>query len=594
VRALSRSVLALLSLSSVLFAQSGEFRGIWVSRFEWVNRDPARCQAKIDEIMRTLAEHRFNAVVFQVRGQCDTLYPSPEEPWSPLISPDGQDPGWDPLAYAIAAAHAHNLEFHAYINTHVAWQASKRQVPKVASHIFFKHFNDADPDACDWVIHNKEGKPATWGGDSYVWIAPGVPAAQAYTRRQVMYVVQNYDVDGVHFDRIRTPTADVSYDPISVARMQPGAEGNPAGLEFAAWTADQFTRFLCDLYAQINEVKPHIRVSSAPLGLVSHDRYPDYPAGFQYAVTKCNQDAQAWLAAGAMDFIAPQIYWSDSDNKRPDFSHVLPDWLAHAAGRHICPGQSTGVGIAELISQVRVTRQSGGAGNIVFSYGSFKEKKGFAQYTKAGLYAEPVATPAMPWKDAPSDGIIIGRVTDAHTGEPLVDAQIRRAGSDHVALSSADGLYSFLKVPPGRYTLTVTKADYPAQTIDNIVVTAGQVVRVEVALGGEPLTVAVAEPRESTRAPVVEEPSAKSTDTDATETDADEAEATAPDEEPLGADAAEAYDGSGRVTARRVETVVTAERPVFIKYVLIALMIAGAVVLAAAIVVFVTSRRNSQ
>jgi uncharacterized lipoprotein YddW (UPF0748 family) len=510
-----------------------------------------------------------------------------------MISPNGDDPGWDPMAYAIEAAHANKLEFHAYINTHVAWQASKKQVPKVASHVFFKHFNDADPNACDWVIHDKDGKPATWGGDSYVWIAPGVPAAQAYTRRQVMYVVQNYDVDGVHFDRIRTPTADVSHDPVSVARMQPGAEGNPAGLDFAAWTADQFTRFLCDLYAQINEVKPHIRVSSAPLGLVSRDRYPEYPAGFHYGITKCNQDAQAWLAAGAMDFIAPQIYWADNDNKAPDFSRILPDWMAHSAGRHICPGHSTGVGIAELISQVGVTRQSGGAGNIVFSYGSFKGKKGFEDYSKAGgVYAEAVATPAMPWKDAPTDGIIIGRVTDARTGEPVVDAQIRRQGSDYVALSSADGLYSFLKVPPGRCTLTVSKAGLPAQKLDNVVVTAGKVTRAEAALGGEPVIVAVAEPRESVPEPAVEEPPAVQTDAaDAGGSGDDTAE---PADEPVGADAAEAYDNSNRVTARKGETVVTAEKPVFIKYVLIALMIAGAVVLAAAAVVFISSRRNSQ
>src|SRR5512145_229897 len=113
---------------------------MWVSRFEWPNRDPAACRATIDEIMKTLAAHRFNAVVFQVRGQCDTFYPSPEEPWSPMISPTGSDPGWDPMAYAIEAAHANKLEFHAYINTHVAWQNGQQRPPAVPSHIFFKHF----------------------------------------------------------------------------------------------------------------------------------------------------------------------------------------------------------------------------------------------------------------------------------------------------------------------------------------------------------------------------------------------------------------------------------------------------------------------
>lgn len=603
-RVLTRTAVVLLLLQGLLFAQAGEFRGMWVSRFEWPDRDPAKCRAKIDDIMQTLAAHNFNAVVFQVRGQCDTLYPSPEEPWSPILSPSGADPGWDPMAYAIEAARAHKLEFHAYINTHVAWQAARKQPPAAANHVYFKHFNDQDPAACDWVIHDQDGKPATWGSE-YVWIAPGVPAAQAYIRRQVMHVVRNYDVDGVHFDRIRTPNEGVSHDPISVARMQPGAEGNPAGLEFAAWTADQFTRFLCDMYAEIAEVKPRIQVSSAPLGLVSRDRYPNYIAGYEYGLTKCHQDAQAWMAAGAMDWIAPQIYWADNDNKPPDFSDVLPDWVAHAAGRHVYPGLSVNVGIADLIRQVHVTRRAGGLGNVIFSYGSFKQKRGFGQYSRArGVYARPAAAPAMPWKDSPADGIILGTVTDARTGEPIVDAQVRREGSDYVALSSADGLYALLKVPPGDHTLTVSKSGMPDPIRASVNVAAGQVARVPIRMGEPPVVAVVtAQPRvepasvqESRREPPQSAAPVTPTEpraTPAVQPEPVEAVAGEAEDEPLGADAAEAWE-QGRATARQIETVVTAERPAFIRWVLLGLIVAGIVVGGIVAVVLFASRRESE
>ncbi len=493
-------VLAVCALASVASAQTApEFRGVWVSRFEWPSPDQAQCKAKIDEVMKTLAEHNFNAVIFQMRGECDTLYPSPEEPLSPIISPNGAKLGWDPMAYAIQAAHAHHLEFHAYINTHVAWQSGRHEPPADKSHIFFKHFDASSPSTCDWLVHDAEGKPAHWGSSDYVWIAPGVPAAQAYTRRQVMYVVSKYDVDGVHFDRIRTYAPDLSHDPISMSRLQTGVEGNPAKLDFGAWTNDQITRFLCDLYAQIAEVKPQMKVSSAPLGLVSIDRYPQYRPGFEYALTKCHQDAQAWLAAGAMDFIMPQIYWSDHDQRKPDFSEVLPDWMAHTSGRYVCPGQTVGEGVNELMSQVRITRKSGGAGNVIFSYGGFKRAKGFEAYSRpGGVYASPAPTPPVPWKEHPTEGIILGNVVDADSGEAVVDAQIRRNGSEYVALSSADGIYSFLKVPPGKYTLTVRKQGKPEQQAD-VVVAAGQVSRADIKLGEKPVTVvASAERKEET------------------------------------------------------------------------------------------------
>lgn len=77
--------------------------------------------------MNTLAENRFNACLFQVRGQVDVLYPSLFEPWSHLIG--GADPGSDPLEFAIAEARRNNLEFHAYLNPFPSCQDNESPPP---------------------------------------------------------------------------------------------------------------------------------------------------------------------------------------------------------------------------------------------------------------------------------------------------------------------------------------------------------------------------------------------------------------------------------------------------------------------------------
>lgn len=483
-----------------------EFRAMACSRFQWpqeTNKVPDLnlTKAYIDNLMQKLKAHNFNAVIFQMRGQCDTLYPSPYEPWSNILSSDGNAPaGWgdfDPMAYAINAAHANGLEFHAYLNGCVAW--NKATPPEYCSrHIYWEHCDITDPDKRDWLLCKSDGTPVGFTSE-YVWVAPGVPSFQAYWRKQIMYVVEYYNgsdpvkrpaVDGVHFDRCRLPDSVYSYDPISNSRRL--GEGNPDGLSIGDWTADQITRMLTDVYAQINEytenispTRHRVKVSSAPLGLYLRERYPGYPAGYQYGRSKCYQDAQAWLAAGAQDFICPQIYWADPPYRTgtPYFSDVLPDWLYNNSGRHVyayCNVSATGPGLlaenSVMKTMVDQIGQDNAYGTVIWSVDPFNDNNYWPLFSgPGGPYEYPAPTPAMPWKDNPTDAIIIGTVTDGTN--PIADVQIARTGTTYKALSSADGLYSFLKVPPGTYTLTYTKAGKPSTT-RQVTVVAGQVLRV--------------------------------------------------------------------------------------------------------------------
>jgi uncharacterized lipoprotein YddW (UPF0748 family) len=446
---------------------------MWCSRFDWTdypNTTQAGCKAVIDTLMQKLKDNNFNAVFFQVRGQCDTLYPSPYETWSPLVNET--DPGWDPLAYAIDKAHANGVEFYAYINTHTCWQppgtTSSHTLPADPNHTFYAHCNAADPAHHDWLICNSSGTPVQWSENDYVWIAPGIPEFQAYWRRQVLYVIQNYNVDGVQFDRIRTPNSSYSYDPISQARRL-NAQSNPAGLDFHHWTADQTTRMLCDLYAQVMAVKPQVKMTASP-----------FPNPLT-SPTNQHQDSLAWLAAGAMDMVIPMMYSSGAAGTAWDTQ--LQTWLNNSAGRQIVAGQITSESGAPtmLTDQIALTRIRGGAGNNVFSSGSFGSS--YWSTYKANVYQDPTSTPTMSWKTNPTSGIIYGYVTASDTGGPVVDAQVVRAGSSYTALSSGDGIYSFLLVPPGTYSVTASHPARGTATVSGIPVTAGAVIRRDITFG---------------------------------------------------------------------------------------------------------------
>ena len=90
-----------MGLNTIANEADEEFRGVWVARFAWASPDGKRCRDNITAILDAAAENNLNAVVFQVRGAAETLYPSKLEPWSPLVGNDG--PGFDAVEFAIAA-----------------------------------------------------------------------------------------------------------------------------------------------------------------------------------------------------------------------------------------------------------------------------------------------------------------------------------------------------------------------------------------------------------------------------------------------------------------------------------------------------------
>ena len=106
-----------------------EFRAVWVAtvaNIDWPSEpglDSETQKAEAIAILDSAAQIGLNAVVFQVRPQCDALYASRIEPWSYFLSGEqgkAPEPYYDPLAFWIAEAHARGMELHAWFNPYRA------------------------------------------------------------------------------------------------------------------------------------------------------------------------------------------------------------------------------------------------------------------------------------------------------------------------------------------------------------------------------------------------------------------------------------------------------------------------------------------
>ncbi|MGI9078080.1 MAG: TonB-dependent receptor [Gemmatimonadaceae bacterium] len=82
-------------------------------------------------------------------------------------------------------------------------------------------------------------------------------------------------------------------------------------------------------------------------------------------------------------------------------------------------------------------------------------------------------------------GSVTGRVTDAESGQPISDVQVRVTGTLQGALTRSDGSYR-LQVVPGRFAIRAYRVGYSART-DSVTVTGGGIVTQNFSLPRAPI-----------------------------------------------------------------------------------------------------------
>ena len=145
--AIAAIILCLLSCSLVITAQTAvpnkrEFRGAWIQcvNGQFQGLSTSEMQQNLLHQLNVLQAEGANAIIFQVRPECDALYQSAIEPWSKFLTGrQGQAPSpyWYPLQWMINECHKRGMELHAWINPYRAKTKTTTQL--AANHIAVQH-----------------------------------------------------------------------------------------------------------------------------------------------------------------------------------------------------------------------------------------------------------------------------------------------------------------------------------------------------------------------------------------------------------------------------------------------------------------------
>ena len=323
-----------------------ELRGVWVSTVSNIDisKQNGTSEKAINQYKEQLlsilskAEHfGINAIFFQVRPSNDAFYESEYNPWSQFFYQHGVNPGWDMLSWLIDECHARGIELHAWLNPYRVTSsrvASFSDGEEKINEIKFglraqaqKLYPDIDNPLN--ILDDEEFlSTVVLGAEGQMVLNPAKEATINHVTNTIVELIENYDVDGVHFDDYFYPSGGIEskYDSQDYAAYKQ----NGGTLAVADWRRDNVDRMVksvSDVVSAYNAKNPDqytaFGISPAPVWAPSAERCPDgrgqeggmdVICGSYSTYNTLYADTKKWVEEEWLDYILPQAYSSLEDN----------------------------------------------------------------------------------------------------------------------------------------------------------------------------------------------------------------------------------------------------------------------------------------
>ena len=407
---LKRSALAAVLLAIAALPMSSgvkrEVRSVWMATvwaLDWPSSTSSTTAQKNEMVkyLDVLQKNNFNAIYFQVRTMSDAFYKSSYEPWSSyLTGTRGKDPGWDPLAFVVEECHKRGMECHAWVNpyrfsTGSNWSTAQDQALKSAGMLL--------------EYTKSDGKTTTI-------LNPGLESVRKRIVDVCKEIISNYDVDGLVFDDYFYPEG---IPVTSSAGDYDLWQKSGASMTFGDWRRNNVNQMVADVYKMVQQQKPYVRFGISPAGaactsaaVAAKHGIDRCPVASDWQYDGIFSDPVAWLEAGTIDYISPQLYWKTNHKTNP-FGPMTKWWsyVAKHFGRHHYASHSisflnssnTTSDWEEIGKQVQFSRdytENEAPGAVFYSaaYVTGKKQSGFGEWLQVNKFQNKALTPAIDWK----------------------------------------------------------------------------------------------------------------------------------------------------------------------------------------------------
>ena len=259
-------------------------------------------QAAFEENFKKIAdsarEKGINALFVHVRPFCDALYPSKLYPWSHILTGEqGKDPGFDPLAFMVEYAHSQGMEFHAWLNP------LRVKTPETPAELGAEN---------PYTLLGEESPYYFMEYGGGIYLDPAYPYVRGMIADGAAEIVENYEVDGIHFDDYFYPSEEEELDREAYELYTQSVE---EPLPLLEWRQANVSAMVQEVYEKVKKANPKAVFGISPQGNLENDK-------------NMGADVKAWCAVpGYLDYICPQLYYS-FENPALGYSQALEEWTS--------------------------------------------------------------------------------------------------------------------------------------------------------------------------------------------------------------------------------------------------------------------------
>lgn len=277
-----------------------EIKGIWISYLDLAamlkGKNENEFRKNISQAIENVEVMGLNTLIVQVRPFSDALYQSKYYPWSVYCSGmEGNAPGYDPLKVIIEEAHLRKIRVEAWINPYRVRNDSVK-VP----------LSSENP-ASKWIKDSSDNIIKYNGG---IYYNPGKEEVRQLIVNGVKEIVENYEVDGIHFDDYFYPSSDVSID----KKAYEGYISSGGDLDLNSWRRENVNILVRQVYSVVKEINPEVVFGISPQGSMDNN----YNSQFI--------DVKEWVQnPGYIDYICPQVYYGFL-NDNSNFQQVIEEF----------------------------------------------------------------------------------------------------------------------------------------------------------------------------------------------------------------------------------------------------------------------------